>query len=225
MLCKVVKVLTAKEMTLESSESTVSDLTASLQEKERAIKATSVEITKPHSPVDLKLQEVQHLKNYGDHSETRGQGFAECKDTIQCQEQDSVHLKLQHTLDVEELQGPGYTSNSSLKPHVLQSSAARSHSNIPSSQSTASFASHHSMKSNTLRENPTRDLKQLVQELSSVVSEEASVPLGKTEEDGRTPSLGVSHVAVSNSSLRDSTHSSKSSETLSRDLVTFHAGT
>ncbi|KAK2505549.1 hypothetical protein MC885_002325 [Smutsia gigantea] len=91
-------------------------------------------------------------------------------------------------------------------------------------KATASFASHHSMKSNTVRENPTRDLKQLVQELSSVVNEEPSVPLGKTEEDGRTPSLGVSHMAVSNSSLRDSTHSSKSSETLSRDLVTFHAG-
>ncbi|KAK2503797.1 hypothetical protein MC885_012373 [Smutsia gigantea] len=75
MLCKVVKALTAKEMTLESSERTVSDVTASLQEKERAIKATSVEITKPRSRVDLKLQEPQHLKNYGDHSETRGQGM------------------------------------------------------------------------------------------------------------------------------------------------------
>ncbi|KAK2503798.1 hypothetical protein MC885_012374 [Smutsia gigantea] len=128
----------------------------------------------------------------------------------QGQEQDSVHLKLQHTLEVKELQGPGYTSNSSLKPRVLYSSAAHSHSNIPSSQATASFASHHSMKSNTVRENPTRDLKQLLQELSSVVNEEPPVPPGKTEEDERTPSLGVSHVAVSNSSLRDSTHSSKS---------------
>ncbi|KAK2503187.1 hypothetical protein MC885_003788 [Smutsia gigantea] len=109
-------------------------------------------------------------------------------------------------------------TNANKDRHFLKeesSSAARSHSNIPSSQSTASFASHHSMKSNTLRENPTRDLKQLLHVLSSVVSEEPPVPLGKTEEDGRTLSLGVSHVAVSKSSLRDSTHSSKSIYSLS----------
>ncbi|XP_039701435.1 coiled-coil domain-containing protein 158 isoform X5 [Pteropus medius] len=150
--------------------------------------------------------------------------FAECQDIIQHQEQESVRLKLQHTLDVKELQGPGYTSNSSVKPRLLQPSAAHSHSNIPSSQSTASFLSHHSLKANTLKEDPTRDLKQLLQELRSVINEEPAVPLGKTEEDGRTPSLGVSYVAVSNNSLRDSTEGSKSSETLSREPVTLHTG-
>ncbi|XP_032313506.1 coiled-coil domain-containing protein 158 isoform X5 [Camelus ferus] len=151
--------------------------------------------------------------------------FAECQDIIQRQEQESVRLKLQHTLDVKELQGPGYTSNSSVKPRLLQSSsAARSHSNVPSSQSTASFLSHHSMKHNTMKEDPTRDLKQLLQELRSVINEEPAMPLGKTEEDGRTPSLGVSYVAVSNNSLRESTEGSKSSETLSREPVTLHTG-
>ncbi|XP_073092390.1 coiled-coil domain-containing protein 158 [Manis javanica] len=150
--------------------------------------------------------------------------FAECQDIIQRQEQESVRLKLQHTLDVKELQGPGYTSNSSLKPRVLQSFTAHSHSNIPSSQSTASFLYHPSMKSNTLKEDPTRDLKQLLQELRSVINEEPPVPLGKTEEDGRTPPLRVPYVAVSNSSLRDSIDCSKSSETLSRDPVTLYAG-
>ncbi|EDL88647.1 rCG60444, isoform CRA_a, partial [Rattus norvegicus] len=67
MLRKVVEELTAKKMNLESSERTVSDLTASLQEKERAIEATNAEITKLRSRVDLKLQELQHLKNEGDH--------------------------------------------------------------------------------------------------------------------------------------------------------------
>nr|KAF6499315.1 coiled-coil domain containing 158 [Molossus molossus] len=150
--------------------------------------------------------------------------FAECQDIIQRQEQESVRLKLQHTLDVKELQGPGYPPNSSVKPRLLQSSAARAHSNIPSSQSTASFLSHHSMKPNTLKEDPTRDLKHLLQELRSVINEEPAVPLGKTEEDGRTPSLGVSYVAVSNNSLRDSTEGSKSSETLSREPVSLHPG-
>nr|XP_042107461.1 coiled-coil domain-containing protein 158 isoform X5 [Ovis aries] len=150
--------------------------------------------------------------------------FAECQDIIQRQEQESVRLKLQHTLDVKELQGPGYTSNSAVKPRLLQpSSAARSHSNVPSSQSTASFLSHHSMKPNA-KEDPTRDLKQLLQELRSVINEEPAVPLGKSEEDGRAPSLGVSFVAVSNNSLRESTEGSKSSETFSREPVTLHVG-
>ncbi|ELW70496.1 Coiled-coil domain-containing protein 158 [Tupaia chinensis] len=92
----------------------------------------------------------------------------------------------------KELQGPGYTSNSSVKPRLLQpSSVTRSHSNVASSQSTASFLSHHSMKPNTLKEDPTRDLKQLLQELRSVINEEPAVPLNKTENDGRTPSLGA----------------------------------
>ncbi|XP_064440691.1 coiled-coil domain-containing protein 158 isoform X6 [Mirounga angustirostris] len=125
----------------------------------------------------------------------------------------------------KELQGPGYTSNTSVKPRVLQpSSAVRSHSNVPSSQSTASFLSHHSMKPNILKEDPTRDLKQLLQELRSVINEEPAVPLGKPEEEGRTPSVGVSYVAVSNNSLRDSTEGSKSSDTLSREPVTLHTG-
>ncbi|XP_038173203.1 coiled-coil domain-containing protein 158 isoform X6 [Arvicola amphibius] len=167
--------------------------------------------------------------------------FAECQDIIQRQEQESVRLKLQHTLDVKELQGPGYTSNPSMKPRLLQpASVTRSHSNVPSSQSTASFLSHHSLKTNTLKEDPTRDLKQLLQELRSVINEEPAMPLSKTEEDGRTPSLGALDDRVrdritdsslrselchrSNNSLRESTEGSKSSETLSREPVTLHAG-
>lgn len=47
------------------------------------------------------------------------------------------------------------------------------------------------MKNNTLKEDPTRDLKQLLQELRSVINEEPAMPLSKTEEDGRTASLGA----------------------------------
>uniref|UniRef100_A0A8I6AQZ6 Coiled-coil domain containing 158 n=1 Tax=Rattus norvegicus TaxID=10116 RepID=A0A8I6AQZ6_RAT len=139
----------------------------------------------------------------------------------------------------KELQGPGYTSNSSMKPRLLQpASVARSHSNVPSSQSTASFLSHHSLKTNTLKEDPTRDLKQLLQELRSVINEEPAMPLSKTEEE--TPSLGALEDRVrdcitdsslrselchrSNNSLRESTEGSKSSETLSREPVALHPG-
>ncbi|XP_076999219.1 coiled-coil domain-containing protein 158 isoform X3 [Tamandua tetradactyla] len=166
--------------------------------------------------------------------------FAECQDIIQRQEQESVRLKLQHTLDVKELQGPGYTSSTSVKPRPIQSSSAiRSHSNVPSSQSTSSFLSHHSMKPNTLKEDPTRDLKQLLQELRSVINDDPSVSLSKTEDDGRTTSLGAlddrvrdcitdsslrSEICHRSNSVRDSIEGSKSSETPSREPATLHTG-
>jgi hypothetical protein len=52
------------------------------------------------------------------------------------------------------------------------------------------------MKTNALKEDPTRDLKQLLHELRSVINEEPAVPLNKTDDNGRTPSLGALYVAV-----------------------------
>ncbi|XP_063103305.1 coiled-coil domain-containing protein 158 isoform X5 [Cavia porcellus] len=425
MLRKVVEELTAKKMTLESSERTVSDLTASLQEKEHAIEATNAEITKLRSRVDLKLQELQHLKTEGEHlrhaqtecealrlqmaekdkvieilrqqienmtqlvgqhGRTAGamqvekaqlekeindrrlelQEFKILKDKKDSkirelearvsdlelekvklvnagserlravrdikQERDQLlnevknsrselnslsedyevlkrnfrnkseemetttnKLKMQlksaqseleqtrntlksmegsdgHAMKVamgmqkqitakrgqidalqskiqfledamtnanKELQGPGYNSDSSMKPRLLQSaSVTRAHSNVPSSQSTTSFLSHHSAKTAALKEDPTKDLKQLLQELRSVINEEPAVQLSKAEDEGRAPSLGALDDRVrdcimesslrsdichrSNNSLRDSLEGSKSSGTLSREPVTLH---
>ncbi|XP_034860632.1 coiled-coil domain-containing protein 158 isoform X2 [Mirounga leonina] len=189
------------------------------------LSTVATEKNKMAGELEVLRSQERRLKEKVANMEVALDKFAECQDIIQRQEQESVRLKLQHTLDVKELQGPGYTSNTSVKPRVLQpSSAVRSHSNVPSSQSTASFLSHHSMKPNILKEDPTRDLKQLLQELRSVINEEPAVPLGKPEEEGRTPSVGVSYVAVSNNSLRDSTEGSKSSDTLSREPVTLHTG-
>ncbi|ELR53970.1 Coiled-coil domain-containing protein 158 [Bos mutus] len=203
------------------------------------LSTVSTEKNKMAGELEVLRSQERRLKEKVANMEVALDKFAECQDIIQRQEQESVRLKLQHTLDVKELQGPGYTSNSAVKPRLLQPSpAARSHSNVPSSQSTASFLSHHSMKPNA-KEDPTRDLKQLLQELRSVINEEPAVPLGKSEEDGRAPSLGVSFVAVvrdcitesslrlvichrSNNSLRESTEGSKSSETFSREPVTLH---
>ncbi|XP_017905094.1 PREDICTED: coiled-coil domain-containing protein 158 isoform X2 [Capra hircus] len=188
------------------------------------LSTVATEKNKMAGELEVLRSQERRLKEKVANMEVALDKFAECQDIIQRQEQESVRLKLQHTLDVKELQGPGYTSNSAVKPRLLQpSSAARSHSNVPSSQSTASFLSHHSMKPNA-KEDPTRDLKQLLQELRSVINEEPAVPLGKSEEDGRAPSLGVSFVAVSNNSLRESTEGSKSSDTFSREPVTLHVG-
>ncbi|XP_029424393.1 coiled-coil domain-containing protein 158 [Nannospalax galili] len=147
--------------------------------------------------------------------------FAECQDIIQRQEQESVSLKLQHTLDVKELQGPGYTSNSSMKPHLLQpASVTHSHSNVPSSQSTASFLSHHSMKTNTLKEDTTTDLKQLLQKLRSVINEEPDMPLSKTNENGRTQSPTVLDDRVRDCIIE----SSLRADLCHREPVTLHPG-
>ncbi|XP_021081698.1 coiled-coil domain-containing protein 158 isoform X4 [Mesocricetus auratus] len=205
------------------------------------LSTVATEKNKMAGELEVLRSQERRLKEKVANMEVALDKFAECQDIIQRQEQESVRLKLQHTLDVKELQGPGYTSNPSMKPRLLQpASVTRSHSNVPSSQSTASFLSHHSMKTNTLKEDPTRDLKQLLQELRSVINEEPAMPLSKTEEDGRTPSLGALDDRVrdcitesslrselchrSNNSLRESTEGSKSSETLSREPVTLRAG-
>nr|XP_048281892.1 coiled-coil domain-containing protein 158 isoform X2 [Myodes glareolus] len=205
------------------------------------LSTVATEKNKMAGELEVLRSQERRLKEKVANMEVALDKFAECQDIIQRQEQESVRLKLQHTLDVKELQGPGYTSNPSMKPRLLQpASVTRSHSNVPSSQSTASFLSHHSMKTNTLKEDPTRDLKQLLQELRSVINEEPAMPLSKTEEDGRTPSLGALDDRVrdcitdsslrselchrSNNSLRESSEGSKSSETLSREPVTLHAG-
>ncbi|XP_027710383.1 coiled-coil domain-containing protein 158 isoform X8 [Vombatus ursinus] len=432
MLRKVVEELTAKKMILESSERTVSDLTLSLQEKEQAIEVTNTEITKLRSRVDLKLQELQHLKNEGDHlrnvqsecealklqmvekdkvieilrqqienvtqlvgqhgrtagamqvektqlekeindrklelqefkiikdkkdskirelearlsdlelekvklvnagserlrvvkdmkqerdqllaevknsrnelcslsedyevlkrnyrnkseemecttnklkmqlksaqvelEQTRntlktmegsdGHGeleilrsqerrlkekvanmeialdkaslqFAECQDIIQRQEQESVRLKLQHTLDVKELQGPGYTPSSSAKQRLVPSlPTSRPHStNLPSTQSAISYVSHVPTKVPVLKEDPTRDLKQLLLELRSVINEEPSVSPVKNDGDpGRPAPGGAAHLGADDA-VRDPIAESKlRTEMFNRDPVTLHAG-
>nr|XP_031544884.1 coiled-coil domain-containing protein 158 isoform X5 [Vicugna pacos] len=217
--------LKSAQSELEQTRNTLKSMEGSDGHAMKVAMGMQKQITAKRGQIDALQSKIQFLEEAMTNANKASLQFAECQDIIQRQEQESVRLKLQHTLDVKELQGPGYTSNSSVKPRLLQSSsAARSHSNVPSSQSTASFLSHHSMKNNTMKEDPTRDLKQLLQELRSVINEEPAVPLGKTEEDGRTPSLGVSYVAVSNNSLRESTEGSKSSETLSREPVTLHTG-
>ncbi|NP_796204.1 coiled-coil domain-containing protein 158 isoform b [Mus musculus] len=205
------------------------------------LSTVATEKNKMAGELEVLRSQERRLKEKVANMEVALDKFAECQDIIQRQEQESVRLKLQHTLDVKELQGPGYTSNSSVKPRLLQpASVTRSHSNIPSSQSTTSFLSHHSIKTNTPKEDPTRDLKQLLQELRTVINEEPAMALSKTEEDGRTPSLGALEDRVrdcitesslraelchrSNNSLRESTEGSKSSETLSREPVPLHPG-
>uniref|UniRef100_A0A8C3TFT4 Coiled-coil domain containing 158 n=1 Tax=Chelydra serpentina TaxID=8475 RepID=A0A8C3TFT4_CHESE len=110
--------------------------------------------------------------------------FAECQCIIQCQEQEAMRFKLQHTLDVKELQGPGYTSSStSGKPRHISLPLTHPHSNVPPSQAFHGFVPHVSIC--TVKEDPLRDLKRLLQELRSTIDEIPSMVLSKNDGDGR----------------------------------------
>uniref|UniRef100_A0A8C6Y9J4 Coiled-coil domain containing 158 n=1 Tax=Naja naja TaxID=35670 RepID=A0A8C6Y9J4_NAJNA len=101
--------------------------------------------------------------------------FAECQCIIQRQEQEVMRYKLQHTLDVKELQGPGHT--------VGSSTLKQRYSTLPHSSSEPSCQTFMPSKLNYTKEDPLRDLKQLLQELRSTIDEIPSAILPKTESD------------------------------------------
>ncbi|XP_038615398.1 coiled-coil domain-containing protein 158 [Tachyglossus aculeatus] len=145
-------------------------------------------------------EKVANMENALDKASLQ---FAECQDIILRQEQESVRLKLQQTLDVKELRGPGYSSGSSTKQRLPPSSPVpRPASSIRSSLSyTTTVAS----KSSAQKDDPTRDLKQLLQELRKVISEEPPVPLTKMDSaDGRN--LRGTTEPTADSSLRSDTY-------------------
>ncbi|XP_048338669.1 coiled-coil domain-containing protein 158 isoform X2 [Sphaerodactylus townsendi] len=115
--------------------------------------------------------------------------FAECQCIMQQQEQEVMRFKLQHALEVQDLQGPGYTrGSSSMKMHH----SVLPHSHPCSTPSSQPFAGHMSLmlsRANTTKENPLRDLKQLLQELRTTIDEIPSVITPRRESDSETDSL------------------------------------
>ncbi|XP_035752854.1 coiled-coil domain-containing protein 158 [Egretta garzetta] len=111
--------------------------------------------------------------------------FAECQCIIQCQEQEAMRFRLQHTLDVKELQGPGYSSASA--PGKLRHIAPLSHLHsavVPPSLSLASCAPHMPSKPGILKEEPLQDLKRILQELTNSDNDIPVVDLGKGGSNG-----------------------------------------
>ncbi|KAM7021685.1 LOW QUALITY PROTEIN: coiled-coil domain-containing protein 158 [Passerculus sandwichensis] len=102
--------------------------------------------------------------------------FAECQCIVQCQEQEA--MRPQHTLDVRELQGPGYSSASA--SGKLQHSVPRSHllsAVWPHALHLPSSAPQKPTKLDIWKEEPLQDLKRYLQELTSSDSELPSVDL------------------------------------------------
>ncbi|XP_028599766.2 coiled-coil domain-containing protein 158 isoform X3 [Podarcis muralis] len=144
--------------------------------------------------------------------------FAECQCIMQRQEQEAMRFKLQHTLDVKELQGPGYLlGSSSARPRL--SSLPHSHSSsAPASQA---FAGH-IIPSRASKDDPLRDLKQLLQELRCTIDEIPSTILPRRESDSEPDSILEGASNLLDLASRDCI-GRRSQETYSREPLTLHA--
>ncbi|XP_008942855.1 PREDICTED: coiled-coil domain-containing protein 158, partial [Merops nubicus] len=117
--------------------------------------------------------------------------FAECQCIIQCQQQEVMRFRLQHTLDLKvKLQGPGYSSASA--PGKLRHVVPLSHWHsalLPPSLTSTSSAPRVPSKPGILKEEPLQDLKRILQELTSSENDIPSVDLGKDDSNGKKKSL------------------------------------
>ncbi|KAM6076502.1 coiled-coil domain-containing protein 158 [Chlamydotis macqueenii] len=107
--------------------------------------------------------------------------FAECQHIIQCQEQEAVRFRLQHTLDIKELQGPGYSSASA--SGKLQHIVPLPHLHyavVPPSLNLASCAP----RPRVWKEEPLQDLKRILREITSSDNGIPSADLGKDDSTG-----------------------------------------
>ncbi|KAM4674526.1 LOW QUALITY PROTEIN: coiled-coil domain-containing protein 158 [Amazona ochrocephala] len=111
--------------------------------------------------------------------------FTECQCIIQCQEQEAMRFRLQHTLDVKELQGRGYLAafSSGKLRHIAPLSHLHS-AVMPPSLNLASCVTPMSSKPGILKEESLQDLKRIIQELTSSGSDIPSVDLGKDGSNG-----------------------------------------
>ncbi|KAL8206647.1 UNVERIFIED_CONTAM: hypothetical protein K2H54_016897, partial [Gekko kuhli] len=115
--------------------------------------------------------------------------FAEYQCIKQRQEQELMRCKLQHALDVKELQGPGYKLGFS-SAKTRHSTVPHSHPpSAPASQAFAGYMSHIASKPGSAKEDPLCDLKQLLQELRSTIDEIPSAMLPRRESDSESDSL------------------------------------
>ncbi|XP_060134357.1 coiled-coil domain-containing protein 158 isoform X4 [Zootoca vivipara] len=147
--------------------------------------------------------------------------FAECQCIMQRQEQEAMRFKLQHTLDVKELQGPGYLMGSSLARPRLSTLPHSYSSSAPASQA---FAGHiiPSRASCSGKDDPLRDLKQLLQELRCTIDEIPSTILPRRESDSEPDSIleGTSNLLdlASRDCIGRRSHETYSRETAVRDM-------
>ncbi|XP_063192234.1 coiled-coil domain-containing protein 158 [Chroicocephalus ridibundus] len=152
--------------------------------------------------------------------------FAECQCIIQCQQQEAMRFRLQHTLDVKELQGPGYSSASA--SGKLRRMVPLSHLRsavVPPSWNSASCAPPMPSKPGILEEEPLQDLKRILQERTSLDNDIPAVDLGKEYSDGgRKSPLATRRNTVETAARDSATESIVEKDSFGRDPSCLHTG-
>ncbi|XP_052668558.1 coiled-coil domain-containing protein 158 isoform X2 [Harpia harpyja] len=149
----------------------------------------TAENTKIAGELQILRSQSKHLKEKISKMETAldkaSMQFAECQCIIQCQEQEAMRFRLQHTLDVKELQGPGYSSASASGKlrHIVPLSHLHS-AVVSPSLNLASCAPPMLSKPGILKEEPLQDLKRILQELTRSDNDIPSVDLCNNDSNG-----------------------------------------
>ncbi|XP_074895041.1 coiled-coil domain-containing protein 158 isoform X3 [Buteo buteo] len=149
----------------------------------------TAENTKIAGELEILRSQSKHLKEKIPKMETAldkaSMQFAECQCIIQCQEQEAMRFRLQHTLDVKELQGPGYSSASASGKlrHIVPLSHLHSAVMSPS-LNLASCAPPMLSKPGILKEEPLQDLKRILQELTRSDNDIPSMDLRNNDSNG-----------------------------------------
>nr|XP_025959341.1 coiled-coil domain-containing protein 158 [Dromaius novaehollandiae] len=169
------------------------------------LSCTATENTKMAGELEILRSQDKRLKEKISKMETAldkaSMQFSECQCIIQCQEQEAMRFRLQHALDVKELQGPGYSSASASgkQRHVFPLPQQHSAS-VPPSLNLASCVPHMPSKPGILKEEPLRDLKRILQELSSDSEIPSVVPSKNDSDGGRTSPLATTRNTVDGAS-------------------------
>ncbi|KAK6312929.1 hypothetical protein J4Q44_G00162760 [Coregonus suidteri] len=140
------------------------------------------------------------------------ESFVHCQDFIQLQEQEFVRLKLQHALDVKELQGQNLRATGNAQRASLSSPTAPTA--LPSTQHGSKCLLE--LKPQRLLESPTMELRSLVKELRGVISENPGPHTNRStlrrssapERDHRTTLNEVTKNVTSNANMTKGTNSS-----------------
>ncbi|XP_036455004.1 coiled-coil domain-containing protein 158-like [Colossoma macropomum] len=104
--------------------------------------------------------------------------FAECQEYIQKQEQEIMRLKLQHALEVKELQGQNLRATGNIHRSPITSPTVPEH--LPTLQTNSS--SQRELNTGSQRPSPTLERRSLVKELHSVINDEQG-PRAKTRSE------------------------------------------
>ncbi|XP_072352426.1 coiled-coil domain-containing protein 158-like isoform X4 [Scyliorhinus torazame] len=142
--------------------------------------------------------------------------FSDCQSVIQRQEQDFMRLKLQHSLEVKELQGPGFSTTG-------QCSNARTYSppvcvNPSSSRPSSGYRSSAVSRTSCLQEDLNPELKNILMELRNSVCDgcNRSSSVNYTDCEGQRTSRNMHAVDDLNS---DSCMDRGSQDTCYRDRI------